>query len=112
MSNAAGIAASAIYWGLLLLAAILFVGLIAGLARRRLISASRRDDDDIWSLQQLREMRTEGRITNEEFEALKLKVLAASRATAGAKDGATSADERQRRREGNESIKGAAEQGR
>jgi hypothetical protein len=102
VSSAESIAASALFWGLVLLAAILVLVAVTWLVRRRAISASTQSFDGIWSLQQLREMKTEGRITNEEFEALKLKVLAASRMIAGEKDRATSAGDRRPHQGGDE----------
>jgi hypothetical protein len=112
VSNAEAIAASAMFWGLVLLAAILVLGVVAWLVRRRAISVSRQSFDGSWSLQHLREMKTEGRITSEEFEVLRVKVLETSRATAEERDRATSADGRRLHQDGNESIKGAADQGR
>jgi hypothetical protein len=95
VSGADSIAASAIFWGAVLIAAIIALGAIIWLARWWTVSAPRTGDETVWSLQHLREMKAEGRITEGEFEALKFKALEAARSAAERRERATSAGDRQ-----------------
>lgn len=63
--------------GLVLIGAIVALGAGIWVVRRWLFSPVKSSDDDDWSLQHLREMRQEGQITDEEFETLKEKMIAA-----------------------------------
>ena len=60
-------------------------------ARRWAISRSEggNPDGEVWSLQQLREMRGRGEISEEEFETLKVEVLESYRPGPERKDGAS-----------------------
>ena len=94
MSRADSIAASAIFWGSVLIAAVIALAVIVWLVRRWALSPPTRGGEGIWSLQHLRELKAQGRITEGEFEALKAKTLSASRSSIRQTNGATSADDR------------------
>jgi len=94
VSGANFTAAGAIFWGVILLAAILAMGVVLWLVRRWLFSAPAQSGDTWLSLQHLREMKAQGRITEQEFEALKSRALAESRGSAAEKDRGASAGSR------------------
>jgi len=75
------IAGDAIRWGAVLIGAIVVLGTVVWLARRWLLSGPAPSGDTVWSLQHLRELKAQGRITEEEFQSLKAKVIAAAGAT-------------------------------
>jgi hypothetical protein len=93
VSQANPIAASAMLWGIVLIAAVIALGVVVWLVRRWALAAPGESEDDIWSLQHLREMKAQGRITAEEFEALKRKAVEASGAPTKNKASASSADD-------------------
>ena len=62
-----------------LLGALCVLALLVVLVRRWTVSKPNTKDDDEWSLQHLRDMKATGQITESEFEALKVKMIAASR---------------------------------
>jgi hypothetical protein len=95
VSQADSIAGSALLWGSVLIAAIIVLGAIIWLVRRWAFKPPTMGDA-FWSLQHLREMKAQGRITADEFEALRLRALRASQSQASQKDGATSAGGRGR----------------
>lgn len=77
--------------GLELIGAICLLGVVIWLIRRRLFSTGQSTtNDDQWSLQHLREMKSQGQITENEFEALKAKLLETSRLSIRREDGMSS----------------------
>jgi len=68
-------AVQAIVWCAVLLGAVVFLATVIVMIRRR-IMASRADESRVpWTLQNLRQMRAQGTITEEEFEKLKSRLL-------------------------------------
>jgi len=94
VSGAGSTTASILLWGAVLIAAFVGLGTVAWLVRRWLFSAAQNRDEGAWSLQHLRDMKVQGRITEEEFEALKRQALEACRSTAEKQESARSAGHR------------------
>lgn len=70
----------ALFWGFILIVAIVVLGTGVWFVRRRLFrGSSTGGDESLWSLQHLREMKASGQITDEEFETLKAGVLKSAR---------------------------------
>ena len=69
----------AVFWGLILIVAIVALGTGVWLVRRRLFGKPTTASDDVWSLQHLRDLKASGQITDEEFETLKAGVLKSAR---------------------------------
>lgn len=77
-------AADALFWGGLLIVGFVILGAVAYVFRRLLLSSPAPNAPQTWSLQHLRDLRDKGQITQEEFDALREKLLArhgAGRAT-------------------------------
>jgi hypothetical protein len=67
-------------WGAVLIGAIVVLALAVWLIKRRLFSTVPRDEQiDVMSLQQLRNMLSEGQITKDEFDKLKRAALDSAR---------------------------------
>ncbi len=64
---------------LVLLGTLCVLAFLVVLVRRWTVSKPNTKEDDEWSLQHLRDMKEKGLITESEFEALKVKMVAASR---------------------------------
>lgn len=94
MSAAESVAAEAIVWGTVLIAGIIVLGVVIWMVRRWSLSKPASANEGGWSLQHLRTMKSEGRITEEEFQALKSKVLEAPEEMIQRGARATSAGER------------------
>ncbi|MBN2563125.1 MAG: SHOCT domain-containing protein [Phycisphaerae bacterium] len=77
---------------LVLIGAICALAVLVWAVRRWVFSVSPSGHGESWSLQHLRDMRAQGQITDNEFEALKVKMLEASHRSIQRKDGATWAD--------------------
>lgn len=69
----------AVFWGLILVVAIVVLGTGIWFVRRRLFGASTPDGEETWSLQHLRDLKASGQITGEEFETLKAGMLKSAR---------------------------------
>ncbi len=85
-------AADVLLLGSVLIGVILALAIVVFLIRRWSLSTPGSKGTDDWSLQHLREMKSHGQITDDEFEVLKKKVLAASHSSVGRKDGAAPID--------------------
>lgn len=72
-------ATDALMWCGVLLGAVVTLGIVVWLVRRWARTAKPETTEDIWSLQQLRQMRTEGQITEHEFQSLKAQMVQAAR---------------------------------
>ena len=98
-----------VVWCLVLMGLVFLLAGGIWAVRRWLMSSSRKDkNDQDWSLQQLRDMRQANQISEEEFETLRAKMIAAARRKDGAADSAPQPmdiDEIRRRAERNQ-IKG------
>jgi hypothetical protein len=70
---------------LVLIGAICVLGAAVWLVRRWSLQNPPSAKPDPWSLQDLRELKADGRITEEEFQALRQAVLESTRGTASAK---------------------------
>jgi hypothetical protein len=64
-----------LFWGSVLIAAVGVLGLIAWAVRRRFLQDSGAGGGEIWSLQQLRDMRASGQISEAEFERLRAEMI-------------------------------------
>jgi hypothetical protein len=91
LSSPESIAGDAIRWGAVLIAAITALGGGVWLARRWLLSAPAADSDNGWSLQHLRELKAQGRISEDEFQTLRAKVIEASGGSIRRAEGGASA---------------------
>lgn len=70
----------AAFWGGVLILAIVVLGVSLWYLRRRFFSSSSPStDEDLFSLQHLRQLLSEGQITREEFDRLKASALDAAR---------------------------------
>ena len=67
-------------WGAILAGAVAVLGAAIWLLRKRFLSGDAPAEEAAWDLQQLREMRANGQITDAEFERLKQRQLAQYRA--------------------------------
>ncbi|UCG32760.1 MAG: SHOCT domain-containing protein [Phycisphaerales bacterium] len=71
-------------WGTVLLVLALVVGMGIRALRRRVFPEKEPPPDQLWTLEDLREMRERGQLSEEEFETLRARVIARM---AGAKPG-------------------------
>ncbi len=73
-------ATDAAFWGGVLILAVVILAVSLWYLRRRLFSASSQSsDEDLFSLQHLRQLLAKGQITRDEFERLKASALDAAR---------------------------------
>jgi hypothetical protein len=63
-------------WGTVLLVVALVVGLGIRALRRRVFPEEEPPPDQLWTLEDLREMRKRGELSEEEFETLRARVIA------------------------------------
>ena len=63
-------------WGTVLLVVALVVGLGIRALRRRVFPEEEAPPDQLWTLEDLREMRDRGKLSEEEFETLRARVIA------------------------------------
>lgn len=83
---------SALIWGLLLLGALAMLGVALWLGRRWARSGSGEGESGaVWSLHNLRELRSSGQLSDEEFEKLRAGVLQSTGGASERKGGATGA---------------------
>ncbi len=74
--------ADVIVWGIILIAAISVLALVVWWAKRRFVTSDSELGGGDWTLQHLRDMRSEGQITEAEFETLKAKAISAASSSA------------------------------
>lgn len=74
----------AVFWGGVLILAIVVLGVVVWGIRRWLFGARSDEAQDTWSLQHLRELRANGQISEEEFAILKSNLLKSARRPGGA----------------------------
>lgn len=77
-----------IFWGLVLLVAIVILAVAIWLLRKKLFGAANNETSEMWSLQHLRQMHADGQITDSEFETLKSKYLSGLRGASPGNSGA------------------------
>ena len=70
-------------WGTVLLVAALVVGMGIRALRRRVFPEKEPPPDQLWTLEDLREMRGRGELSEEEFETLRARVIARMAGTEG-----------------------------
>jgi hypothetical protein len=63
-------------WGTILLGATVVVGFGIRALRRHVFPEQEPPPDQLWTLEDLREMRNRGRLSEEEFETLRARVIA------------------------------------
>ncbi len=73
-----------LFWCLVLMGFVAVMGVGAWLIRRRLFSTPATSSGDDWSLQQLREMKAGGQISEAEFERLRSMIIAQYQASKSA----------------------------
>ena len=105
--------ADAVLWGFILILSIVVLAAAVWWVRRRFVSGGNRvgASGPLWSLQHLREMKSEGKISEEEFTRLKEMVIS-SMAGASHDGGADSADSSAEPETGENQIKRPANGGR
>lgn len=85
MLAAASTSGDVIKWGLVLIGAICVLGAAVWLVRRWSLWAPPATKSEPWSLQDLRDLKADGRITEEEFQALRRALLESAGVETGPK---------------------------
>jgi len=78
-----------LFWGLVLIGGIAVMGCMAWLIKRWALSASQPGAAEPWSLQQLRDMKARGQLTDDEFGFLKKRLIDEYKKQSKRKDGAS-----------------------
>ncbi len=86
-------------WTLALLGAVSVFGAVVWIVRRKMFAIGDASGGEAWTLQQLRDLRADGQITEEEFQTLRSEMVGPHAMLTERKDG-RSAGERQFERDG------------
>jgi len=98
-------------YGSILMAAVAVLGLIVWVVRKRYLDSTTSGDGGIWSLQQLRELRASGQLSEAEFQQLRAEMLGRFGSPAALTDDKTGVDAGASLTEGNQ-IKEATDDSR